>query len=73
MLKSKDFGLAFAAVIFTIFGIVQLLRVALQWDVTLNGYTVPVIVNWTAFAFAWLCAAWFVSLIIRPDGRHIRQ
>lgn len=73
MLRSKDFGLAFAAVIFAIVGLVQLLRIILQWDVTLNGYYVPFAVNWTAFALTWLCAAWFVSLISQPGSRRLGQ
>lgn len=62
MLRSKDCGLAFAAVVFTIIGFVQLLRIVLQWDVIFNGYPVPFYVSWTAFAFTWLSAAWLFSL-----------
>lgn len=68
MLRRKDFGLAFAAVILTIIGLLQLLRIVLQWDVSVNGHSVPFAVSWAAFALAWLSAGWLFLLIMHPGS-----
>jgi membrane associated rhomboid family serine protease len=51
----KPFTLV-AVVVFTLVALLQLLRVVLGWDVTINGFHVPAWASLVAFAVAALLA-----------------
>ena len=54
-----------ASIVFTLVAIVQLLRVALGWIVTIDGYDIP---RWVSFV-AFLIAA-TLAVMVRREARN---
>lgn len=64
---NKNLALAAAGIVFTVIAIIHLIRLVFHWNITVNGYLIPIWASIVGFLAAFVLCIWMLYAYKSPS------